>query len=143
MDIAFSYCRQTDKVLLARFMSSDTSVPEDVRSKYANEWGLCGDEFAETSHMSPQLYIREARRLVGETVFTQNSALDKTPRGNESIGMGCCERAATVHQPSEFLAAVSAHAGCFWALILCTLPWPVRCHHRRHRRRRCCCCHCR
>ena len=72
-------------------MSSDSSVPVDVRQQYANDWGLCGDEFAETAHMSPQLYIREARRLVGETVFTQNSALDKAPRGVESIGMGCCE----------------------------------------------------
>lgn len=77
-------------------MSSDSSVPQDVRSKYANEWGLCGDEFHDTAHMSPQLYIREARRLVGETVFTQNSALDKTPRGNESIGMGCCECRAII-----------------------------------------------
>ena len=84
-----------DSVLLGRFMSSDSSVPKDVRLRYANEWGLCGDEFVETAHMSPQLYIREARRLVGETVFTQNSALDKAPRGNESIGMGCCECAAT------------------------------------------------
>ena len=74
-----------------RFMSSDSSVPEDIRSKYANDWGLCGDEFPETAHMSPQLYIREARRLVGEKVFTQNNALDKAPRGIESIGMGCCE----------------------------------------------------
>ena len=91
-------------------MSSDSSVPEDVRSKYANEWGLCGDEFAETAHMSPQLYIREARRLVGETVFTQNSALDKTPRGNESIGMGCCECATTVQQTSEILAVLAARS---------------------------------
>ena len=90
-------------------MSSDPSVPEEVRSKYADEWGLCGDEFAETEHMSPQLYIREARRLVGETVFTQNSALDKAPRGNDSIGMGCCEYywiAITVLPPFRTFADV-------------------------------------
>lgn len=65
------------------------AVPAKVRTAYANEWGLCGDEFAETDHMSPQLYIREARRLVGDTVFTQNSAMDKSPLGTSSIGMGC------------------------------------------------------
>lgn len=70
-------------------MSSDPSVPEAVRLQYAEDWGLCGDEFEDTGHMSPQLYIREARRLVGDDVFTQNSAMDKTPRGNLSIGMGC------------------------------------------------------
>jgi len=60
-----------------------------VRQQYANEWGYCGDEFEETDHFPPQLYIREARRLVGDRVFTQNMAMDKTPLGNLSIGMGC------------------------------------------------------
>jgi hypothetical protein len=76
-------------------MSSDPSVPSAVREAYASKWGLCADEFPETDHMSPQLYIREARRLVGDTVFTQNTVMDKTPRGNSSIGMGCCAYCAT------------------------------------------------
>jgi len=71
------------------FMSSDASVPEHIRSEYANVWGYCGDEFHETDHFPPQLYVREARRLVGERVFTQNDATSKVPRGNESVGMGC------------------------------------------------------
>lgn len=71
------------------FMSSDPSVPPKVRMAYATEWGLCGDEFADTDHMSPQLYVREARRLVGGTVFTQNSVMDRSPLGSKSIGMGC------------------------------------------------------
>jgi hypothetical protein len=71
------------------FMSSDASVPADVRQKYAEEWGYCGDEFPETDHFPPQLYIREARRLVGDRVFTQNDAMNKTPLGNLSVGMGC------------------------------------------------------
>lgn len=71
------------------FMSSDASVPANVRRQYAEEWGYCGDEFADTDSFPPQLYIREARRLVGDRVFTQNDAMNKTPRGNLSIGMGC------------------------------------------------------
>ena len=51
------------------------------------------DEFPETDHFPPQLYIREARRLVGDKVFTQNDVTDQThkPLGNASIGMGCCK----------------------------------------------------
>eukprot|EP01045_Picozoa_sp_COSAG04_P022670 COSAG04_NODE_2596_length_3876_cov_3.004766_4_plen_88_part_00 len=74
-------------------MSSDASVPEDVRGKYRDVWGYCGDEFADSEppRFPSQLYIREARRLVGERVFTQLAALDKTPLGNLSVGMGCCK----------------------------------------------------
>lgn len=71
------------------FMSSDSSVPWSTRQAYANDWGYCGDEFAETDHFPPQLYVREARRLVGDKVLTQNDVLDKTSIGNLSIGMGC------------------------------------------------------
>eukprot|EP00041_Stephanoeca_diplocostata_P022652 m.542714 g.542714 ORF g.542714 m.542714 type:complete len:598 (+) comp22120_c0_seq16:123-1916(+) len=70
------------------FMSSDLSVPATVRAAYANDWGYCGDEFHETDHFPPQLYVREARRLVGEKVFTENDVRLGTPLGNRSIGLG-------------------------------------------------------
>ena len=71
------------------FMSTDPSVPTATRHAFANEWGYCGDEFADTAHFPPQLYVREARRLVGDHVFTQNDVLRKVALGNLSIGMGC------------------------------------------------------
>jgi hypothetical protein len=46
-------------------------VPEKIRSQVA-PWGLCKDEFVETGGWQEQLYIREARRLVGELVMTQH-----------------------------------------------------------------------
>ena len=71
------------------FMSSDPSVPDHVRHSFREDWGYCGDEFPDTDHFPPQLYVREARRLVGEQVLTQNAVLNKKDLGNESIGMGC------------------------------------------------------
>lgn len=46
-------------------------VPEKIRAQ-VSPWGLCKDEFVETGGWQEQLYIREARRLVGETVMTQH-----------------------------------------------------------------------
>jgi len=70
-------------------MSTDESVPEDVRKQYAEDWGYCGDEFTATDGFPPQLYVREARRLVGDQVLTQNLIQKHEPMGNLSVGMGC------------------------------------------------------
>lgn len=54
---------------LLYFLQNDTAVPEAIRAD-ARRWGLCKDEFFETGGVPPMLYIREARRLVGQHVFT-------------------------------------------------------------------------
>ncbi len=52
------------------FLANDKSVPAIVR-KDMQSWGYAKDEFKEHNGFSPQLYVREARRLVGEMVMTQ------------------------------------------------------------------------
>ena len=44
--------------------------------KEANEWGLAKDEFLDTDHWPNQLYIREARRMVGRYVLRQSDLTD-------------------------------------------------------------------
>lgn len=70
------------------FMSTDTSVPNATRAAFANVWGLCADEFVESDHFPPQLYVRESRRMVGIEVFRQDD-VGARPLGTRSIGMGC------------------------------------------------------
>ena len=53
------------------FVQNDPAVPEKFRQE-AQQWGLAQDEFVETNHFPPRLYIREARRIKGHYVFTQN-----------------------------------------------------------------------
>lgn len=55
---------------LLYFVGNDPRVPEELRTEVA-KWGLPKDEYTECGHWSPQLYIRECRRLVGEYVATQ------------------------------------------------------------------------
>jgi len=71
---------------LMYFLANDPRVPEDVRSA-VGQWGLAQDEFVDNGHWPHQLYIREARRMVGRYVMTENELLKRRPTP-ESIGMG-------------------------------------------------------
>jgi len=71
---------------LLYFVSTDPRVPEEIRLKMKN-WGLAKDEFADNGNWPHQLYIREARRMVGEYVTTENDVLGKREVPNPA-GMG-------------------------------------------------------
>eukprot|EP00938_MAST-03A_sp_MAST-3A-sp1_P006233 g6233.t1 len=68
-------------------LQNDPNIPQTVRDEM-NSWGLCKDEFEDNSlapHWPPGLYVREARRMLGLNVFTQNSPIFVH---TESIGLG-------------------------------------------------------
>lgn len=71
---------------LLYFICNDPRVPGDLQARMKN-WGLPKDEFTDNGHWSHQLYIREARRMIGEYVTTENDVQSKreTPC---PIGMG-------------------------------------------------------
>jgi arylsulfatase A-like enzyme len=68
------------------FIANDPRVPEDVRTAMA-AWGLPRDEFVDNGHWPHQIYVREARRMVGRFVMTEHELLKKRPTP-EPVGMG-------------------------------------------------------
>ena len=55
---------------LLYFYGHDERVPEILRKRMLL-WGYPKDEYVKYGHWTPQLYIRESRRMVGEYVATQ------------------------------------------------------------------------
>jgi len=68
------------------FLANDPRVPKDLQAE-VNEWGLCKDEYTDTAHWPHQLYVREARRMVGEFVASQKD-LQTDLTKPDVIGMG-------------------------------------------------------
>jgi hypothetical protein len=61
---------------LLYFFGHDSRVPQELRDQML-KWGYPKDEYTDTGNWSPQLYIREARRMVGAYVMTQANCQGK------------------------------------------------------------------
>ena len=68
------------------FVANDPRVPEDIRTKMAT-WGLAKDEFTDNGNWPHQIYVREARRMMGKYITTENDVLLKRDVP-EPVGMG-------------------------------------------------------
>ncbi|MGV3764099.1 FAD-dependent oxidoreductase [Parapedobacter sp.] len=71
---------------LMYFLANDPQVPAEVRDEMA-QWGLAKDEFTDNGNWPHQLYIREARRMVGQYVMTEYDTFSEREVA-EPVGMG-------------------------------------------------------
>lgn len=70
---------------LLYFLGNDSRVPEHIRNEM-KLWGYPKDEYQGNGHWSPQMYVREARRMVGAYVMTQANCEGKATV-NDGIAM--------------------------------------------------------
>ncbi len=67
-------------------LANDPAIPPRYREAYSR-WGLPSDEFEDTGHWPHQLYVREARRMIGDYVITEADCMG-TSRPDDPVGMG-------------------------------------------------------
>lgn len=73
------------------WMQNDPAAPEKDRKQFEN-YGLAADEFPDNHHAPYEIYVREARRLVGRYVFKEQDnviaeGIARTPIHSDSIAM--------------------------------------------------------
>jgi hypothetical protein len=68
------------------FLSNDEAVPGNIRDELGR-WGLCADEFEDTGGWPHQLYVRDARRMLGAHVLRERDLLDARPQP-DAVALG-------------------------------------------------------
>jgi hypothetical protein len=67
-------------------LANHPRVPADVREE-VSRWGLAADEFTANGNWPPQIYVREARRMIGEYVMTEHDCR-RTRMADDPVGLG-------------------------------------------------------
>ncbi|MCP9746988.1 FAD-dependent oxidoreductase [Lacihabitans sp. CS3-21] len=67
------------------FLGNDPRVPAHLRAEM-KKWGYPKDEYLNNNHFSPQMYVREARRMISEVVMTEKHCVG-TQTVTDGIGL--------------------------------------------------------
>lgn len=102
-------------------MANHPRVPKSIRNE-VSRWGLANDEFDDNDHWPRQLYVREARRMIGDYVMTEHDCLRKTSI-DRSIGLG--SYALDSHHVQRYVtsADMARNEGNLYSRV--RVPYPI------------------
>lgn len=125
-EIALEHRRYIEGLLY--FLQNDPALPADFRFE-ANQWGFAQDEFRDNGRFPDQLYIREARRMVGAYTFSEKDARkaagsDRTPPFLDSVAVGDYMMDSHATRPQEPDRPMGVLEGFFFIPAL-TLPYQI------------------
>lgn len=112
------------------FLRADDAVPRAVRDE-VGRWSLCADEFVDNGGWPHQLYVREARRMVGAYVLTEHDLLrpgardDAVATGSYNIDIREIER--TWRYLPEYHAQAAVFNEGYLSLQVPPYPVPYGC----------------
>ncbi len=109
---------------LLHFLRTDERAGDAVRAE-VSKWGLPRDEFKETGGWPFQLYVREARRMVGAYVMKQSDCETPPAALADSVGLGVYSLDSHVCQRVAVEGKV-VHEGGFLVRIPGPYPIPYR-----------------
>ncbi len=102
------------------FLRTDPRVPVAIKNETAT-WGLPPDEYPNHGNWSPQLYVREARRMIGNYILTEANGRGTTTAPS-SIALA--SYAMDSHYCQRVVVSGKVHAeGGFFELP--PRPWPI------------------
>ncbi|MEX0772532.1 MAG: FAD-dependent oxidoreductase, partial [Balneolales bacterium] len=67
-------------------LANHPRIPADIREE-VSKWGLAADEFTDNNNWPTQIYVREARRMIGEYVMTENDCR-RLRLAEDPVGLG-------------------------------------------------------
>lgn len=102
-----------------------TRIPQKVRS-VVSRWGMAKDEFTEGGGWTPQLYVREARRMISDYVVTQRDCEHLVPEVDDGVGLAAYQMDShMVHRYVDHNGYVQ-NEGNFEAHVKAPFPIPYR-----------------
>ena len=70
---------------LLYFLQTDSRVPQEIQG-FIKNWGYPKDEYQQFGNFTPELYVREGRRMIGEYVMTEHNCRG-TAKVKDGIGL--------------------------------------------------------
>lgn len=110
---------------LLYFLANDASIPGPLRDEI-NQWGLARDEFVSSGNFPPQLYVREARRMIGAHVMTQTD-VERDVTKADAIAMGSFPMDSHHFQRVASPAGTVVNEGFIIKLLARPYHLPYRC----------------